>query len=231
MKNLLCILSVVALLGAPAQAGHRNGSSKACCSPCQTRWYKAKDGTYREMLPYAKALSRAEDADDMEPVLKQAQADLVTANEQIEAIRSEAAKAKAELESQLAVLRNQMEAEQQNVVSQKERADKAEAAHKACIEQVAQLREEAKKKDEALASAKSELNTVTEDRNRLKTANTDLEKQVSDLNAARTAAEEALKKAQEELAKAKQEATESKKAKVEDETKPDDSDAGKNSDN
>ena len=137
------------------------------------------------MMPYKDALSRAEDADDMEPVLKQAQADLVAANAAIEA-------AKAEIE-----------------------AVKAEAAHKMCIEEVAQLREAGKKQDEALASTKGELKTTTEERDALKTAKADLEKQVTDLTAAKNAAEEALKAAQAEMEKMKQEAAESKKAAVE----------------
>lgn len=234
MKNLLITLGVAMAFSAVAEAGQ----SKCCkpaqsCSTCSaTRWYKAKDGTFREMMPYMKALDRAEDADDMEPVLKQAQADLATANSEIAAAKAElqtvqadAEKLKTDMEAQLAELKKQLEAEKQAVVAQKERADKAEAAHKLCIAEVAELREQGKKQDEALASVKGELKSATEERDSLKTAKVDLEKQVSDLTAAKDAAEEAMKAAQAELEKMKQEAAEAKKAAVEGDAAPQEGDA------
>ena len=219
MKTLVITICVALFVGATAEAGNRSSAcqnEQACCSPCQTtRWYKAKDGTYREMMPYMKALSRSEDADDMEPVLKKTQEELATAAADVEAIKAELAQMKAAMEAQLAEVSAQRDAEKQNVASQQERGDKAEAAHKLCIEQISQLRDEAKKNEEALASAQGELKTVTEERDSLKTGHADLEKQVSELTAAREAAEGARKKAEEELEKAKQEAAESKKAAVE----------------
>lgn len=218
MKTLYTVLSATILLSATIEAGQKNCSQSACCNPCSTtQWYKAKDGTYREMLPYAKALSRAEDADDMEPVLKKAQADLTAANEQIAAIRSESEKIKAELEAQVAELRQQLDAEKQSVAALKDRVNKAEEAHKLCIEQVAQLKDDGKKKEEVLATAKADLTKVSEERDSLKAATADLEKQVSALTDAKNGLEEKLKAAQAELEKVKQEAAESKKAQVEEE--------------
>ena len=104
------------------------------------------------------------------------------------------------------------------MATQKELADKAETAHKMCIEEVAQLREQGKKQEETLAGTKSELKSVSEERDSLKTAKADLEKQVTDLTASKNAAEEALKAAQAELEKMKQEAAEAKKAAVESES-------------
>ena len=231
MKNQLMTLSVFLLLGATAEASRHCSTCKneqTCCSSCQTtRWYKAKDGTYREMMPYMKALSRAEDADDMEPVLKQTQEELTTAKAEIEAVKAESAKLNADMEAQLAELKAQLETEKQSVVSMKERGDKAEAAHKLCVDQVAQLRDEAKKNEEALTSTKGELKSVSEERDALKTAGAELEKQVTELTAAKEAAEGARKKAEEELEKAKQAAAESKKAQVEEEPAPKDGDAPK----
>lgn len=231
MRNLLITLGVALAFGGVTEAGHHTGSKteKSCCSSkCSTtRWYKAKDGTYREMLPYMKALDRAEDADDMEPVLKQTQADLVasqaateSAKAEIEAAKAEAAAMKAEMEAQIAELKKQLEAEQKTAASQKDRADKAEAAHKLCIEEVAQLKENSKKLDESLASTKVELKTASEERDSLKTLKAEMEKQMADLTAAKNAAEEALKAAQAELEKMKLEAAESKKAAVEGEPEP-----------
>ncbi len=209
MKTIFRALLISVALSAPAFADKPCPTScNTTCKPgCSTvRWYKAKDGTYREMMPYAKALSRAEDADDMEPVLKKTQADLAAANDQVAQTKAESDKLKAELETQIAELQKQLEASRAATVAQTERADKAEAAHKKCIEEVATLREEGKKKDELIAMVKGEFKTVSADRDSMKSANdklnsdkTGLEKQVTDLTTAKNAADEALKKAQEEI--------------------------------
>ncbi len=232
MKTLLITLCVALACSLSAEAGLRScgKTEQTCSSSCPTtRWYKAKDGTYREMMPYMKALDRAEDADDMEPVLKQTQADLVAATSQIEAVSAEMAKLKADMEAQVAELQSQLAAEKQAVANQKERADKAETAHKMCIEEVAQLREQSKKQDEVLTATKNDLKATASERDSLKTAKADLEKQVSDLAAANKAAEDALKAAQADLEKMKQEAAEAKKAAIESEAaakKEDDPNAG-----
>ena len=93
MKNICYLIAAAVLVVSPAMAG----KSKTCtttrvcstsksnnCSPCNSRttqWYKAKDGTYCEMLPYWDALSRAEDADDMEIELKATQEELAQVRE------------------------------------------------------------------------------------------------------------------------------------------------------
>ncbi len=131
MKTIFRALLISVALSAPAFADKPCPTScNTTCKPgCSTvRWYKAKDGTYREMMPYAKALSRAEDADDMEPVLKKTQADLAAANDQVAQTKAESDKLKAELETQIAELQKQLEASRAATVAQTERADKAEAA-------------------------------------------------------------------------------------------------------
>ena len=224
MKNLPLILVIVFACSASAEAGHKS----SCCKPtagncCQTtRWYKAKDGTFREMVPYMTALSRAEDADDLEIVLKNTREELLAAKTASEAAKAEADASRTAMEAQIAELQKQLDVERQLTTSQRERADNAEVAHKLCIENVAQLRDEAKRNEENLASAKKELKSATEERDSLKTASADLEKQVSDLNAAKTAADESLKSAEQELERMKQEAAESKKAEVQDEPAPKD---------
>ena len=229
MRNLLITLTVVLACTASAEAGHRaSGCKPASGNCCQTtRWYTAKDGTYREMVPYMTALSRAEDADDMEIKLKSTREELNSGRVAAESTKSEADAAKAAMEAQIAELQKQLDAEKQNVVSQTERADTAEAAHKLCIETVAQLRDEARQNEENLASAKGELKSATAERDSLKSANAELEKQVADLNAAKTVADEARKAAQEELARIKQDAAKSKKAEVQDEPAPKDGDKPK----
>lgn len=227
MKNFLLAMSLLAV-ASTAAAGNR----AKCCSQgnrCQstgctqtTRWYKAKDGTYREMMPYAEALSRAEDADDMEITLRGVREELTASVLNAEAAKAETAAVRAELEAQIAELRQQLDAGKQDLAAQTERADKAEAAHKLSVETIAQLRDEARRSEEALTGVRNEVKTLTGERDGLKTAASEMEKQISDLTAARDASEEARRKAEEELARMKQEAAETKKAEVQEEKKEDD---------
>jgi len=234
MKRVLILLMVAATSGAAAEATHRQcrtAAAPTCCQPhtdhCSTsgggsnRWYKAKDGTYREMMNYRDALSRAEDADDMEIQLRGNQEELVAAKASIETMQSETAKLKADLESQIASLQQQLETERQTVATQKERGDKAEAAHKQCIEQIASLRDAGRKSNETLKATQSELSATTEERDSLKAARADLEQKLSDMTAAKASAEEAAKVSQQELEKLKHDAAESKKSAVETDDKAD----------
>ena len=219
MKKLLILITMISAGGMVAEAGHRSCRIAAKSDCCATRWYKAKDGTFREMIPYSDALSRAEDADDMEIQLKGVQGELAAAQAQIETIQADTAKLKTELESQIAALKQQLESEQQVVVAQKERGDKAEAAHKLCIEQIADLRDSGKKTEESLKAVQGDLNKTSEERDSLKTARTELEQKLTDMTAAKIAAEEAAKLSQQELEKLKQDAAETKKAALEAEEK------------
>jgi len=245
MKRLLILLTMISAGSKVADAGHRSGHVTAnsnCCQTannnCQpsgggtarcltnngksTRWYKAKDGTFREMMPYMDALSRAEDADDMEIQLKSVQVQLETANSSIETVQADAAKLKAELESQIATLKQQLESELQAVADQKERGDKAEAAHKQCIEQIAGLRDSGRKSEETLKATQGELKKTTEERDSLKIARAELEQKLTDMTAAKLAAEEAAKVNQQELEKLKHDAAEAKKSVVESGAKSED---------
>ena len=235
MKRLLIIVGVFVTSGMIAEASHRScrlatsprgcqTSSGSCPeSACEsTRWYKAKDGTFREMMSYKDALSRAEDADDMELQLKGVQEELVAAQLSIETVQSDAATLKSSLESQIATLQQQLEAERQAVSTQKERGDKAEAAYKQCIEQIAGLREAGKKNEEALTAAHAELRTTTEERDSLKATRAELEQKLSEMTAAKTSAEESAKVRQQELEKLKHDAAESKRPEIETDDKGND---------
>jgi chromosome segregation ATPase len=167
------------------------------------------------MVPYAKALSRAEDADDMEIQLKGVQAELATAITNIETVHAEASKLKIDMESQIAALTQQLESERQIVAAQKERGDKAEAAHKQCIEQIAGLRDTAKKSEDSLKTVQGDLKKIAEERDSVKTARAELEQKLTDMTAAKANAEEAAKLGQQELEKLRQEAAEAKKAALE----------------
>ena len=182
-----------------------------------TQWYRAKDGTVRKMLPYWDAMHRAEDADKLETELQQARTELAAAKTQAEALQKELEAARAQLaqlktssETQSAELKKQIDSEKTAAASQKERADKAENAHKTAIGQVATLREEALRQAESLTGVRTELKATAEERDALKVRSEELQKAV-------TAAETAAKQAREELEALKKTVEENKKAS---ETKP-----------
>ncbi|MCA9060458.1 MAG: hypothetical protein KDA85_18235 [Planctomycetaceae bacterium] len=97
MRIFSLALLIALALSPLAQAGKSNcctvktpcvSSSTNCQTSCSTtRWYKAKDGTLREMLPYMTALSRAEDADDLEIELRGVQEELVASQQATEAAK------------------------------------------------------------------------------------------------------------------------------------------------
>ena len=218
MKRLLILLTVMSTGGMVVEAGNRSSRMSPNSDSCpKTCWYKAKDGTFREMMSYTKALSRAEDADGMEIQLRGVQAELATVKTNIETIQADAAQLKTELVSQIAALTQQLESERQTVAAQKDRGDKAEAAHKLCIEQIADLRDNSKKTEDSLKAVQVDLKKTIEERDSLKTARTELEKKLTDMTAAKASAEEAAKVRQEELEKLKQVGAEAKKAAVESE--------------
>lgn len=232
MKHMLVVLSIVLVASSTARGVCAERSGKSCRDCCTTtRWYKAKDGTYREMLPYSKALSRAEDADDLEIKLRGVETELASAHEATEAAKAEAAAVKTTLESQIAELTRQLEVEKQNAQAQSERADNAEAAHKLAIESVAQLRDEAKRQEENLAAVKNELKVVSEERRALEAAAGELKKQSDEMQSALAAAEKARKEAEDELNSLKQAAAESKKSEVEGEKESPSPDSGADGDN
>ena len=219
MKKLIASLTLAVI--APAVEAGDNGCflfPKKKCTTTTTQWYKAKDGTYREMMPYAKALSRAEDADDMEIALRKTQeelaassaaaekttAELAATRQELSNTQAEMAKLKAAMEAQVAELKKQLAAETQSVASQKDRADKAEAAHKTAVSQLATLRESAVKSEETQAQTLKDLAAAAQERDALKI-------QVNDVQKAQAAAEAAAKKAQEELDQLKKAVEEGKK--------------------
>ncbi len=220
MKKLLASLTL-AILAPGVEAGDHGCflfPKKKCTTTTTTQWYKAKDGTYREMMPYAKALSRAEDADDMEIALRKTEEELSTAKataektsaelaatrQELESTQAEMAKFKAAMEAQVAELKKQLAAETQSVASQKDRADKAEAAHKSAVGQLATLRETAVKSEETQAQTLKDLAAAAQERDALKI-------QVNDVQKAQAAAEAAAKTAQEELEQLKKAVEEGKK--------------------
>ena len=110
-----------------------------------TKWFKAKDGTIREVMTHWEALHRAVDADNMEIELKATQAELESTKSELSAVKEASAAQVASLEQQLADLKSQLEAKDKVVQNQKKRANTAEAAKKAEEEKVAGLTEAAKK--------------------------------------------------------------------------------------
>jgi len=228
MKKIL--LSAVLLASACSAADA--GDSKGCflfgrrTKTTTTQWYRAKGGTARKMLPYWDAMHRAENADKLETELQKSQTELAatqaanaqttaelaaaktqaaTLQQELEAARVQLAQLKTASETQSAELKKQIDSEKTTVVAQKERADRAENAHKTAVGQVASLREEALRQTETLTGVRTELKTTAEERDALKVRNEELQKAV-------TAAETATKQAGEELEALKKTVAESKQA-------------------
>lgn len=172
------------------------------------------------MVPYWTALGRAEDADDLEIKLKGVETELVAANAATESANAAAATQKAEFEARIAELTKQLDSERQIVASEKSRADKAEAALAVSEKQVAALQESEKKSAEQLAAVRTECEG-------LKTTGAELQKQVTDLIAARDAALAETQVVQAKLTKVTQDAAESKKPEVQEEAAKQEGDAPK----
>ena len=234
MKHILCCLLALSVTYTTSFAGDKGcflfqgknakRTSTNCTSSAATaaaprgQYYKAKDGTVREMRAYWDAVNRADDADALEPALKQTQeelaavktqaeqaaAALAAAKAEAETLRQELAKLTAAMEAQSADLKKQIESAKTAAAGQKDRADKAEAAHKAAIDEVATLREDAKRNAETLEKTKAELKTALAERDGLVVKTEALQK-------ALTAAETSSKEAQEQLEKLKKAAEEAAK--------------------
>jgi len=227
-SRVLCLLLTAAASTASADSSNCCLKTSASCnstptgcfntSGTVTRWYKAKDGTLREQVPYWTALSRAEDADDLEIKLRATEKELADSKTAQEAAVAAAANEKAELEAQLASLKKELEAATQQATAQKERADKAEAAVADTTKQLAESDAARKTADEKILVSLAELKTTTDERDVLKTANAELQKQVAELTEARTAAEALAKSAQDELERIRQDAATTSKPEVQEET-------------
>ncbi len=179
-----------------------------------TKWFKAKDGTIREVMTHWDALHRAVDADNMEIELRATVAELDATKTELAAVKEASAAQVASLEQQLGELKSQLAAQTKVVQNQKKRANTAEAAHRASEEKVANLVEVGKKAEMTLAGVQKNLQQTTADRDALKTANDKLQAEMNSVTEAKAKADDAIKAAQAEIAKMKQEAIESKKAEV-----------------
>lgn len=227
MKHLLTPLAALLICGGTAMAGKSANcctSQPAQCRPAacggQTQWYKAKDGTLREMVPYWTALGRAEDADDLEIRVKGVESELAAANAAIESARAAAATQKAEYEAIIADLTKQRDSERQIAAAEKSRADNAEAALAASEKQITALQESEKQSAVQLAALKTESEE-------LKSTGAELKKQVAELTAARDAALAETQVVQAKLTKITQDAAESKKPEVQEEAAKQDGDSPK----
>ena len=190
-------------------------SAVACTS--RVEWYQAKDGTFREKLPYWTALSRAEDADDLEIRLRTVETEMAGTQAESRALQQAAESQRAELESQLAELKQQLSAERELVAGQKKRLEDSEAARSQAAEQIVVLTTAGKQAESELSNARRELQTVAAERDALRTSSAELQKTVTELSAARNAAAAALVAAQDEMSRLRQAAAVTKKPEVQDE--------------
>jgi hypothetical protein len=174
--NLPVAIAILIAATEVAHAGHKVCcvTYTRCCTPLAggkvSRWYRAKDGSLREQLSYEKALSRAEDADDLERALKSVREELAQERERLSAVANAAESARAAVESQVAALQDQLKAAMAESAAQRQRAETAEAAHKLAVESAAALRDEARRREDALAGLKAELKAATEEIKQLRDA-------------------------------------------------------------
>jgi len=158
MKYILFFATIL-LLTPALEAGNRNCRLVPKCNlfglfgtktTSATQWYTAKDGTLREKISYRAALSRSEDADDMEIALQ-------GIREELAATQTAAAAEKELLAAELAGLRIQLAEQVAATAAQTARADKAEAAHKSAAAQVASLEETQTNSEVTLAQVQTQL--------------------------------------------------------------------------
>lgn len=197
-----------------SKVSRRTQVCRTSASGPTTKWFKAKDGTIREVMTHWDALHRAVDADNMEIELRAKVAELDATRAELASVKEASAAKVASLEQQLAEVKSQFEAQKKATQDQNERANVAEAAHKASEAKVASLVEAGKKAETTLANVQKDLQQTMVDRDALKAANDKLQAEMKSVAEARAKADDAMKAAQEELAKMKQEAIESRKAEV-----------------
>ncbi len=159
MKYILFFATIM-LLTPSLEAGNRQCRLVRKCNLFGTRttsvtqWYTAKDGTLREKIPYREALSRSEDADDMEIALR-------GIREELAAAQTAAAEQEESLAAEIAGLRIQLAEQVAATAAQTARADKAEFDHKAAVTQVTSLQETHKKSEATLAQVQAQLKEAT----------------------------------------------------------------------
>jgi chorismate mutase len=207
------VLSLV--ISSEVSAGRR--SSKACrpvtcttttaCATSSVQWYKAKDGTYREKLPYMTALSRAEDADDLEIELRETE-------EELASVRAAAEDEKAKLLAELEQMRAAVAQANAKADEEGKRAAMAEAAHKQSVEQLADLRDEQERSSRQLEQTREELKQTQQ---KLVAAEAE-RKELADEVAALKQAKEAAESTPEEPEAPKQEAVQTDKPAVKDDS-------------
>ncbi len=252
MKNHILLAPTLVLGLTMAFADYSHGGSRQKCQPtncctqpaCKkcggttacgttssgptTKWFKAKDGTIREVMTHWEALHRAVDADNMEIELRATRSELEATTSELAALKETSAAQVAALEQQLAELKSQLNEKNKAVQNQKKRANTAEAARKASEQKVASLTEAGKKSEKMIAEIQKNLQQTASERDALKAANDKLQADVKTREEANAKLNETINAAQAEIAKMKQEAIESKKAAVAAEKKAEEAEANKN---
>ena len=226
MNTRILTLTFVVLVSTSVDAGRANKcrpstkcrTQKSCTTSCAngptTKLWKGKDGEIREVITHWAALHRSVEADQLEVDLAGVRSELEASQAEAVALREKAAAEKASFEQQIARLKNQLGKQRKLAASEKQRAEKAEAAHTKSAADVANLREADKKAQVILTKLQNDLKQTTADRDKLTAANAQLQKDMADVAAAKTQADSVVQAAHAEIKKMKQDALESKKAAV-----------------
>ncbi len=215
LMKTLPVLTAALLLTPALHAGTTPCCQVGVCNPCGsgttvTQWYSAKDGTLREKIPYHAALSRAEDADDLEWELRSVREKLTELRQAAAEQHEAAAVEKDALAAELAALRQQLEQQVAATTAEQERADRAEAAQQAVAAQLEQLQK----------SSESELSQLRTQLQAADTAREDLAAQVKTLSDERGTLTTQLSTARSELEQLQQEALRNRKVAVVAESEP-----------
>ncbi len=180
MTRIAAAVSVALILAVPMAAeGGCLSSARRNCRPCGSqvvRWYRAKDGTLRQMIPYREALSRAEDADNLEIELKSVRTELEQTAAALESKTAEAADTIARLQQEIAALKTEL-------AQQTQRAEKAEASLKTAREQAEAASAELKT---VRADLQKSVDTLTEENRRLTAQLQESQQQIRNLQNAAT---------------------------------------------
>jgi chromosome segregation ATPase len=226
MNTRILTLAFVVLVSASVDAGRtrkcrptnkcrtQSSCSSSCANGPTTTLWKGKDGEIREVITHWAALHRSVEADQLEVDLVGVRSELEASQGELVALREKAAVEKASFEQQIAKLKNQLGKQRKLAASEKQRAEKAEAAHSKSAAEVVSLRDAGKKTQTVLTKVQNDLQQTVADRDKLTAANAQLQKGMAEITAAKTKADSVVQAAHAEIKKMKQEALETKKAAV-----------------
>lgn len=177
------------------------GSVSHKASGPTTKWFKAKDGTIREVMTHWEALHRAVEADQME-------GELTAVKSELEASTNQLAAMKSDMEAKMAAMQQQLANMQAKLADRDSQLAKLKKANS---QQLAKVKNESQKQ---LTAMKQKLASQSDETKAMIEANKKLNTKVASLEASKSKDAKALKALRERNQAMKQQAIEAKKAEV-----------------